>query len=131
MADKRPSDWWNTIDFRPAPPGWRAIYLHPGEREVVPIAGWLIQERYTQHGQSPPRLVDTLNEDEQVFGRQRRVIPGFVSIDGDWTVRPIDMYDNGTDVWYVLAPGDPEPDASEERQARVSEARWRNGGSGT
>lgn len=130
MTDERPSDWWNTIDFRPAPPGWRAIHLHPSGREVVPIAGWLIQERYTQQSGSLPQITNDLNDDERVFGRQRRIIAGYVSIEYDWTVWPIDRYEGGqAEVWHVLPPGAPEPDEADEQAERANRPRDYNGGS--
>ena len=131
MADEqRPPDWWNTIDFRPAPPGWRVVYLHPGGRDVVPIAGWLIQERYTQTGNFPDDLADDLHADEQVCGRQRRVIPGYVSVEYGWTVWPIDKYEGGdAEIWHVLPPGAPKPDAADEQNERASRAHGYSGNS--
>lgn len=42
--------YWDTIDFRPAPPGWELAFLpddpdQPLTRE--PLPGWLVQEQVT------------------------------------------------------------------------------------
>lgn len=40
-----PEAHWRTIDLRPAPPGWRALYVDDNGRTwTAPLIGWAIQE---------------------------------------------------------------------------------------
>jgi hypothetical protein len=116
-------NWWNTIDFRPAPPGWRVVFLWDKQREVLPIAGWLIQERYSQGSQDPYPLSDALGDDEKVFGRRRRVIAGTAVKGYGWVVQAIDdNLDDVADVWRILGPGEPEATDEEEKEERAARA---------
>ncbi len=74
MTDKKQTPGWRDIDFRPAPPGWRAVYLEAdGTVSTEHIAGWLIQEEesHAQSGRQHPRG-DISPEDHN-----RRVVPAF------------------------------------------------------
>ncbi|WP_435589792.1 hypothetical protein [Micromonospora aurantiaca (nom. illeg.)] len=92
---------WNDIDFRPAPPGWRAVFVDPAEAdtqvEIVPIPGWLIQEDL--HDARSRRVVAAA----QFEGN-----PHLVDVDdgGD------DPRDPGT-FWKILPPGAAEPTTAE------------------
>lgn len=117
------SNWWNTIDFHPAPPGWRVVYLYPQIRQTFPIAGWLIQDRYTQGVVDPYPVSIDLDSEEQVLGRRRRVIPGIVTEVYDWAVQAIDdNHEDNDNIWKVLAPGEPDPTDEEEQAERARRA---------
>lgn len=119
MTDRAPPSkhqiWWQTVDFRPAPPGWRVVALFGDRRDVLPMPGWLIQERY---------LLDDNDKvvpepDDGIRGRQRRIAPGLTVEGYNWCVEPSD--ENTPDVdntWMVLAPDQPEP-SEEEQTAEV------------
>ncbi|SNY72897.1 hypothetical protein [Paractinoplanes atraurantiacus] len=108
---RRHQVWWQTVDFRPAPPGWRVVSLFGDRRDVLPMPGWLIQERYLidEHGQVVAEPGDG------VRGRQRRIAPGVTVGAFHWCVEPTDENMPEVDsTWMILAPGQPEP--SEEDQ---------------
>jgi hypothetical protein len=108
VTDMRQTPGWRDIDFRPAPPGWRAVYLDThGTVSTEHIAGWLIQEEvsHAQSGRLHPRG-DISAED-----RNRRVVPAFHDVQASGAVLV------GIDViagpWRILAPGQPDPTAEE------------------
>jgi hypothetical protein len=107
--------WWQTVDFRPAPPGWRVVSLFGDRRDVLPMAGWLIQERY---------LLDDNDKvvpepDDSVRSRERRIAPGVMVEGYGWCVVPSDENMPEVDnTWMVLAPDQPEP-SEEEQTAEV------------
>jgi len=103
---------WRTLDFKPAPPGWRVIYLNPGDREVLPMAGWLVQDSY---------LLDlATTEEHEDDTTERRVIAAVCTDAEGWTVRAVD--DDEDHLWTVLAPGEPEPTQDEEAAERARRA---------
>ena len=103
---------WTTVDFRPDPSGWRAIFLnyepgnwtdHHGWHEV-PIAGWLIQHERPD----PPTWVDPDRVDAPAF-RDARVVAGIVLDDEITPAASLTGY------WFLAAPGeDPSDDANPE-----------------
>ena len=110
-----PQVWWKTIDFRPAPAGWRVVSLFEDRRSVLPMPGWLIQERYLIDAHD--KVVSEPNDG--TYGRERRVAPG-ITVEGyDWCVQPTDENMRDLDAtWMVLAPDQPEP-SDEERAVEV------------
>lgn len=101
------------MDFKPAPHGWRAVYLDSGQRFTFPVVGWLIQESYRLDPDTDEKHFDPRPE--------RRVIPGICDPEDGWEVSPIDT--EITFLWKILAPGDPEPSEEEEREERERRAR--------
>jgi hypothetical protein len=93
---------WQSIEFRPASPGWRAVYLDERERPAVEqIAGWLVQERPAGDRGA------------------RRVVPAFHNV-ARWGVEPVAV-DQAPRLYRILAPGEVVPTAeeiSDERAAR-------------
>ena len=67
-APRRLRQAWRTLDFKPATPGWRVVYLDPDKRAVLQVPGWLIQESYFYD------LPDDQAHDDDA--PERRVIPG-------------------------------------------------------
>src|SRR3712207_6723155 len=108
MTDNR----WHDVDFRPAPPGWRAIYLDAQDRPVVEqIAGWLIQEKGARpvppaHPESPRPV--------------RRVVPAFHRV-ADWGVDPIPL-DQVAGLYRIVAPGEAVPSAEEIADEKAAAA---------
>lgn len=89
-------------DFRPAAPGWQAVYLNEtGDPavSVTDLAGWLIQleSRYDPHFFTDD---DTRPRSE----RPRRIVAA--TIDQDGTLYPCCDDDN---FWGILAPSTPLP----------------------
>lgn len=97
---------FRTVDFRPAPPGWRVVFLDgTGRAAITPMPGWLIQEE-----------VEVEGDEERPTGT-RDVVASYVEENG---VEPIrgDAY-----FWYVLAPGEDGPTPEEQAaQHRLREA---------
>lgn len=80
------------VDFRPAAPGWRAVYLFPGEDdpiEVHALAGWLIEDIERSSG----------DRDRAVRPAVYAMDSGLVQIEDDETL------------WRLLGPGEDLPDA--------------------
>ncbi|MFF4893459.1 hypothetical protein [Micromonospora chersina] len=114
---------YRDIDFQPAPPGWRMIFL-AGDGKAVwkyPVPGWLIQE-------------EADDEYEPVTGtaphdRERRVIPAFWSAAFGIELQPADI--DGDNPTWVLGPGQPDPTeeeiAQEHRSVAEAAAREANG----
>jgi len=93
---------------------------------MLPIAGWLIQDRY-KYDTDTEEILEPTSPLDSAIGRDRRVIPGICVGGWDWTVDAIDL--EGTEkIWKVLAPGDPEP--SEEEWAAEITRRQPGGASG-
>lgn len=105
---------WETVDFRPAPAGWRLVYWFPDEQkmELRPCPGWLIQEQRaydsdtyesaTTYDDSPP---------------DRRVVAATI---GSGSIHVDDEVDDAT-LYGVIGPGEsppPENALSEEMDRR-------------
>lgn len=93
-----PAEGWRTVDFRPAPPGWRAVYLPPGQptyQHAMP--GWLVQA--TDDG-------------------RYRVTAGALALQD---VTPVPAA--GEDFWLLLSPeeGDPPPEMQLAERRRRGE----------
>jgi hypothetical protein len=111
MTNSNRTARWRDIDFRPAPPGWRAVYIDvDGNARTEHVAGWLIQEEefYGQTGRKHPR------GDTQMEDRDRRVVPAFHYAD-EFGVTLVGV-DVVRGLWRILAPGQPDP-TSEEIEA--------------
>lgn len=110
---------WRTVDFKPALPGWRALYLDTDERLVLPVVGWLIQESY---------YLDLVSSEAHVddYSPERRVIPGTCAEPYGWEVEPVDR--GAEFMWKLLAPGEPEPSEEEEQAERARRADERKRG---
>ena len=80
---RRLSRSWQTRDFRPAPAGWRAVYLESEQRTVFPVAGWLIQDSHLYDSGADQLIPDDDPE--------RRVIPGTCTEPYGWLVEPVDL----------------------------------------
>lgn len=102
---------FRTIDFRPAPPGWRIAYtITPEEPRIEPMPGWLIREE-----------VEIRYEGEtcEVIARTgtREVVAARMD---EAEVAPAT---NDVDFWCVLGPGEPDPtpeEYAEELKLRAS-----------
>jgi hypothetical protein len=110
------STWWQTLDFRPAPAGWRVAWIWDNDHyEVTPVAGWLLQERY--YFDEDDEYVDA---DVPRMGRPRRAIPAIVSEGSGFTAEAIDEnVGDSRSVWRVLSPDEPEPDLP-QRKAEIA-----------
>jgi hypothetical protein len=105
---------WRDIDFRPAPPGWRAVYLgSEGDVRIEYLAGWLIQEEelYGHSGRKHPR------EDTRPEDRDRRVTPAFHAA-AQFGAELVEV-ESVEGLWRILPPGEPDPTAEEIRMAAV------------
>ena len=108
MTNMKQTSGWRDIDFRPAPPGWRAVYLGThGTVSTEHIAGWLIQEEesHAQSGRQHPRG-DISPED-----RNRRIVAAFHNLQAIAAL-PVEVDAIGG-LWRILAPGQPDPTAEE------------------
>lgn len=106
---------WRTIDFRPAPPGWRAVIAHEtlGLSDHV-VAGWVVLEEIDDEYRT---LVDVPAED-----RERQVMAAGHADDGIVMEIGLLVPAPGNKVIEVLGPG--EADMTEaERQDLLAYAR--------
>jgi hypothetical protein len=111
VVDTNRSIGWRDIDFRAAPPGWRAVYLSAdGDVRVEHIAGWLIQEEelYGHSGRKHPR------EDTRPEDRDRRIVPAFQDAADLIEVGAVDG------LWRIVAPGEPDPTGEEIREVAAT-----------
>ncbi len=103
---------WRTVDFRPAPPGWRVYAFFEEKLIVEPIAGWLIQDAFLYDSESDAVVPDETAK--RTGGPERRVIPGISVAGYSWSVEPIDEGTQPDDhTWQILPPGAPEPSPEE------------------
>lgn len=101
---------FRTVDFRPAPPGWRIAFATTLGPVVEPMPGWLIREEVEY---------DTRTEDVVACTGSREVVATIVV---ESEAAPADSH---PDFWHVLGPGEPDPtpeETAEEiaRRAAVS-----------
>lgn len=93
------------VDFRPAPVGWRAVWIHQSGHSVTrPMVGWLIQER--AKGGRPTASIPACDRD-------RRVVPAFADPDWDWGLFPCVDAGAGYLLAGVLTPGEHDPRPAE------------------
>ena len=104
------SDRWRTIDFRPAPAGWRLAMLVLPELatrgfELVDLPGWLVQEDAT----------DQREPDD----RDRRVVAAYCD------AGELIAADELANFWYVLSPNGAMPGPGEAaRELRRRGGTW-------
>ena len=109
---RRMSMAWRTVDFRPAPPGWRVLAIfHQGKRDGIPMAGWLIQDA-VEYDNATDTAVRPSTSLGPAGGTDRRVIPAVVNPGFGWQVEPLD-WEPGSNTWKVLGPGEPDPSEAE------------------
>lgn len=85
---------WNIADFRPAPLGWRLVFLNRDTSiRVEPMPGWIILEEREQ----------SMGGDSYLTG-DRRITAAMA--DG---AEVFSVDELGDLFWYVLAPDEPEP----------------------
>jgi hypothetical protein len=85
---------FRTVDFRPAPRGWRLVYATIRGPRIEPLPGWLIREE-----------VEYDTDTYEVVARtgDRDVVPGHL-VDGE--IQPAHRHEN---FWHVLGPGQDQP----------------------
>jgi len=130
---------WVTVDFQPAPTGWRVLFSveeHGASvpidsavpptglcSEVVSVAGWLVQVE-----QAYDRATETVAHVEGPEDRARRVVPG-VCVDGDafgYEVTAVDEYEcSNVHFVTVLAPSQPDPEGDALNRLLVDAANRR------
>lgn len=88
-----------TVDFRPAPEGWRTAWITSEGLEVTPMPGWLVREE-SEH--------DSHNSDDGRSTGYRDVIATRVEDYGIEAIDPIDV-----SFWFVLGPGERKPTEDE------------------
>lgn len=100
---------WTEVDFRPAPLGWRLVYLIDDQVQIVPMPGWLIEEQH---------------EDRAPFTRtgSRRVVAA------DMDEYAVDSVAGRSAFWMVLGPEQDEP-TPDDITAEITR-RWANGSRG-
>lgn len=89
---------FRTADFRPAPEGWRTVWITQQGMTIAPMPGWIIREEYE---------FDTPNSDGRSTG-SRDVVAGRLE---EYGVEPIDFTDKS--FWFILGPGEAEPGDAE------------------
>ena len=108
-----------TIDFRPAPSGWRLVYLaddDPAGYATVPMPGWLVLEEVNSDKNGDLDTQRTLPPGD----RWRTVV---VAASDGANLYPADDAEN---FWMALGPGESEPPAQlvkEEKASRSEAAR--------
>jgi hypothetical protein len=105
------------IDFRPAPPGWRLVYLMDGTPEgyvTAPMPGWLIQEEVYYSRQ------DTIDDEDTPAPANRGRSVTAAGCDGAYLF-PAESAEN---FWRVLGPDEDDPldEQVEEEKASRREA---------
>lgn len=89
---------FRTVDFRPAPPGWRIAFATTLGPIVEPMPGWLIREEVEY---------DTRTEDFVTCTGSREVVAAQV-VEGEAS-----SVTENPEFWCVLGPGEPDPTAEE------------------
>lgn len=124
------TDQWITIDFKPAPAGWRVVYLndaddHTGRHILVqPMPGWLIERSTTRPNSvrvvatymdfAEPIPVDTIGNYWRTIGPDERV-PTMDDAFEEWRDRNPDAELTG---WPALVAKDQRDTA--ERNAKAA-----------
>lgn len=94
-----------TVDFRPAPSGWRIAYATTLGSIVEPMPGWIVREEVECNTNTGDVVTRS--------GLREVVAAGLV----EYEVTPANEI---PDFWYVIGPGnpDPTPEEIEEEIAR-------------
>lgn len=141
MTTRGPLRSWITVDFKPAPPGWRLAYLEEEKEHLAPqlyirpFPGWLVQESqwYTVHNDEP--MIRKVPPPEHAL-LERRVVAGDIDPHDSGLATVVPALDFGpATFWKLLAPGEERPSESamlnrsrdmaqqREMQERMAEAR--------
>lgn len=109
---------WSTVDFRPAPDGWRLVFVNAefGCHRIEHMAGWLIQQR--TYNDPNTRRRETC----------RRVMPAAHGDTWIWGGEVLDADDlaAGDELYAVLAPEQDDP-TEDEIKAHVQQLRGDTG----
>lgn len=90
---------FRTVDFRPAPEGWRIAWITEDRLDIAPMPGWIIREEFEY---------DSPNSDDGRSTGARDIVAARVE---DWGVEPVESVDGG--FWFILGPGEPQPTEDE------------------
>ncbi|MFF9153832.1 hypothetical protein ACF1AB_16565 [Streptomyces sp. NPDC014846] len=104
---------YRTVDFRPAPDGWRTAWITRDGLAVMPMPGWIVQEEVEHNDQH--------TDDGRPTGH-RNVVAGRIEDNG---IEPIECAVD-REFWLVLGPGEAEPTSDEvaiETSRRYSDGR--------
>lgn len=96
---------FRTVDFRPAPEGWRIAWIIKNRLDIAPMPGWIVREEFEY---------DSPNSDDGRSTGSRDVVATRVE---DYGIEPIEASDRS--FWFILGPGESEPTA-EEVEAEVA-----------
>ncbi len=105
---------WEDWDFRPAPAGWRVVYLEDEDEPgwmSEPMPGWLVQYEY----EFSRRSFESVDE-RPLTERPRRIVAAVIE---DYWLSAADTVSN---FWMVLGPGAPDPTAEQARAEREQRA---------
>lgn len=105
---------FRTVDFRPAPEGWRTAWITPSGLYIAPMPGWVIREEFEY---------DSPNSDEGRSTGSRDIVAARVE---DYGIEAIDAADRS--FWLILGPGEPTP--TEEETAAEAARRTERGTKG-
>jgi hypothetical protein len=103
MRNRRGSYEWRTVEFHPAPAGWRVgLPPWPGQEDCVEVAmpGWLVQEEMFYDHSTDGYVVEA-SEDGLPIPRTRRIVASLL-VEG--TVEAVDDEAHAGDVFVVLGP---------------------------
>lgn len=104
---------WRDIDFRPAPAGWRVIFVAPKPPHWFsrPLAGWIIQEQAHLDHRGHVEADNLAASD-----RDRRIVAGVHDPEGQLVLEAA-ISDWYGEVWLVVGPGQEDPTTNEAKQA--------------
>ncbi|MBY8879754.1 hypothetical protein [Actinacidiphila acidipaludis] len=103
---------FNTIDFRPAAPGWRYVVLaEDGTMQVLPLPGWLIQEEIEY---------PSAGSDDGTPTGSRRVVAA--RMEDDY----VEAFSSMPSFWCVIGPGEDEPSQQEVAEEQGRREAFRN-----
>lgn len=107
---------YETVDFRPAPPGWTVHYFTDDPGIISnPLAGWEIQAATRRHRGGVREVADQ----PPLTERPRRIEP----VDMDHA-GAIEEPTSAINFWMITGPGEPTPTAEQISTAWQS---WRAG----
>lgn len=103
------------VGIASAQPGWRAVYLNAGTTDVLPLAGWVLVERWRQTSL------------ESLASKETATIQGYVVVNGR-----VRLAEEDATFWCYLAPEDEAPDKEdvqlEMRLRRIKSTRMQPAG---
>lgn len=103
---------WITVDFRPAPAGYRLAYLDAQEDPPVltiePMPGWLVEEHQVRH---------SIGDDWRSTDERRAV-----AAEHGWWGPEVEASSHEL-LWRVLFPGEPDPTPEEITSAAAGAQR--------